>query len=479
MMEKRYRDEEITNARRIHVMGIGGSGMGTFAGMLRTRGFEVRGSDAGCYPPMSTLLADWGIPVLEGYSPNNLDWGPDLVVVGNVIRRTNPEAIAMRQRAIPHISFPEALSNWFLRDKHPVVITGTHGKTTTTSLTAWILECGGMVPSLLVGGVFLNFGRSYTLGIGVHFVVEGDEYDTAYFDKVPKFLHYRPRTAVITNIEFDHADIYPNVEAIEQEFMKFVDLIPDDGRLIVCATNERGMRVAQRARCTVEPYGTDESAWSARQVEENARGTSFVLDRKGAQVGAFQSPLFGRHNLQNAIAALAVALGEGMAAEQAALGLESFENVAKRHEIKGVVDGVTVIDDFAHHPTAVRETVRAVRNRFPQGRLWCCFEVESNTSRRRVFQDQYIDAFHGAHCVLFCKPLEKPDNLSAEERLSLPELVEDIRATGTLAELIPEVDDIVLWLTERVRPGDVVLGMSGRHFYGLHDKVVQALSKQS
>ncbi len=476
-MNDRYNNVDLAQVQRIHVMGVCGSGMGTFAGMLRTRGFEVRGSDAGCYPPMSDLLADWGIPVMEGYHPDNLAWQPDLVVVGNVIRRTNIEAEAMRELNIPHISFPEALSQWFLNEKHSIVISGTHGKTTTTSLTAWLLHSGGTDPSYLVGGVPLNFGKSYRLGTGPHFVVEGDEYDTAYFDKVPKFLHYQPQTAVITNIEFDHADIYPTVEAIESEFRKMVRLIPPTGRLIVCGDNRRAMDVATAAQCTVQTYGTEDSFWSARDIQQNTNGTQFVLYRDGQAIGPFQAPLFGRHNIQNTVAALAIGLDEGMDPSQALKGLQSFQNVKKRHEIKGIARGVTVIDDFAHHPTAVRETVRAVSTRYPDSRLWCCFEVESNTSRRRVFQQAYIDAFSGAHCVVFCKPLAKKDNLAASERLDLESLVQDIQNQGTEAQLIPEVQDIVSWLTDRLRPGDVVLGMSGRHFYGLHDLLLKRLNE--
>jgi len=463
--------------KRIHVMGVCGSGMGTFAGMLRARGFEVRGSDAGCYPPMSDLLNEWGIPVMEGYSPDNLSWQPDLIVVGNVIRRTNPEAVAMRAQGLPHVSFPEALSQWFLDERHSVVITGTHGKTTTTSLTSWLFHTGDLDPSYLVGGVPQNFGKSYRLGAGSHFVVEGDEYDTAYFDKVPKFLHYQPQTAVITNIEFDHADIYPDVDVIEAEFAKMVRLVPANGRLVVCADNERALRVANHARCSVQTYGTIDAFWAAHDVVEHAQGTRFTLHRDNQPIGDFDAPLFGRHNIQNAVGALAVVLEEGVDVTKAAAGLRSFLNVKKRHEIKGVARGITVIDDFAHHPTAVRETVRAVSNRFPEARLWCCFEVESNTSRRRVFQQAYVTAFSGAHCVVFCKPLAKKDNLAPEERLDLDGLVEDIKRDGTEAVLIPEVPDIVSWLAHRLEPGDVVLGMSGRHFYGLHDLLVKRLAE--
>ncbi len=457
-------------------MGVCGSGMGTFAGMLQARGAVVRGSDAGGYPPMSDLLASWGIPLMRGYRPENLDWNPDLVVVGNVIRATNPEAVALRERGIPHVSFPEALSALFLSERHPVVITGTHGKTTTTSLTAWLLSHAALSPGLLVGGVPVNFGVSFDLGEGRPFVVEGDEYDTAYFDKVPKFLHYRPQTAVITNIEFDHADIYASVDAIEAEFNRFSQLLPTDGRLLIWTGSERAARAATHANCSVETYGLSEATWSAAGVRQGPDGTDFVLLHEGAALCEVRSPLFGDHNLQNTLAAMGVAIGMGVTPERAAAGVEAFRGVKKRHEIKGTASGVTVIDDFAHHPTAVRATVRAVRNRYPEARIWCGFEVESNTSRRKIFQDEYASAFDGAHTVLFCKPLAKGDNLPPEKRISLDELCLDLEARGIDAHLIPEVDDMVAWLAPRLLSGDVVLGMSGRHFYGFHDKLLAVLA---
>ena len=474
-MEDRCSAEMLSQARTIHVMGVCGTGMGTFAGMLKARGAEVRGSDADGYPPMSDLLEAWGIPLMRGYKAENLDWGPDLVIVGNVIRATNPEAVALRERGIPHASFPEALSALFLASRHPVVITGTHGKTTTTSLTAWLLAHAGLDPGLLVGGVPSNFGVSFRLGKDAPFVVEGDEYDTAYFDKVPKFVHYRPRTAVITNIEFDHADIYPDVESIEREFTRFAGLLPADGRLMYWAGSERAARAAAAARCPTERYGGANGWWRAEKVRAGSEGTTFELYRGEDRLCEVRSPLFGDHNLQNTLAAMGVAIGLGVAPARAAEGVAAFTGVKKRHEIKGTAAGVTVIDDFAHHPTAVKATVRAVRARYPNGRLWCGFEVESNTSRRRVFQSEYPPAFEGAHAVLFCKPLAKADNLLPEERISLQEVCEALQERGVRAELIPEVDDMVRWLTPRLRAGDTVLGMSGRHFYGFHDKVLEAL----
>lgn len=459
-------------------MGICGTGMGTLAGILKSRGIDVRGSDAGGYPPMSDLLAGWNIDVMVGYKPENLDWNPDFVVVGNVIRQTNPEAETMRKRNIPHCSFPECLAELLLEDRHPIVVTGTHGKTTTTSLTAWLLESAEKRPGLMVGGVPHNFGTSFHMGEGSYFVVEGDEYDTAYFDKAPKFLHYRPQTAIITNIEFDHADIYPNVEAIQTQFSQFAKLLPTDGLLLHWAGCERAAEVASHAKCITESYGINMGHWRTSNVESDVTGSRFELHRGTQRIGAFKTSLVGDHNILNATAALAAVITQGVATEAAQVGLAQFSGVKKRMDLKGIVNGIAVIDDFAHHPTAVMATVRTVRRNYPDARLFCCFEVESNTSRRRIFQNDYPPAFQGAHTVLFCKPLEKADNLSAEERLSLPTVVEALTHNGIQAQVIKEVDDMVAWLLTQLRPGDVVLGMSGRHFYGLHDKLLAALSRQ-
>ncbi len=475
-MNDRCPDAALAAARRIHVMGLCGTAMGTFAGMLKGRGYEVRGSDAAAYPPMSDQLAEQAIPLMLGYAPQNLDWGPDLVVVGNVIRRTNPEAEAVVARGLPYASFPELFGRLFLAGRRPVVVTGTHGKTTTTSLTAFLLRHAGRDPGLFVGGVPRDFGRSFLLGTGEHVVVEGDEYDTAYFDKVPKFVHYRPAVGLINNIEFDHADIYPDVQAIEREFARFAALVPPEGRLLVNARDARALEAASAARCPVERVGAGD--WEARDIALHTGGATFTLwHATRGDLGRFDSPLIGDHNVHNATMALAAVLGEGVSPDAARAGLAAFSGVTKRQEVKGVARGVTVIDDFAHHPTAVRETVRAVAARYPGARLWCCFEVESNTSRRRVFQDAYPPAFDGAHAVLFCKPLDKPDNLPAEARLSLDEVADAIRARGPECHLIPEVPDLVSWLVPRLAPGDVVLGMSGRHFHGLHALVLDALRR--
>lgn len=469
------------DVRHVHVLGVCGTGMGTFAGLLRERGYEVTGSDTGAYPPMSTSLAAWGVSVREGYSPANLEPTPDLVVVGNVIRRDNPEAAAVRRRGLPHTSFPDAFAGLFLGDRQPIVVVGTHGKTSTTSLIAWLLADTGANPGFLVGGIPRNFPRSFAAGAPPWFVIEGDEYDTAYFDKGPKFLHYRPQHAVLTSVEFDHADIYRDLAHVTRAFERFVALLPPDGSLTVCGHDPRAVAVARGARCRVETYGTEEGHdWRALDVTAGPDGTRFSLRTPGgAIVGPFESPLAGRHNLHNAVAALAVALRTGASAGALARALPRFEGIRKRQEVKGVARGVTVVDDFAHHPTAVRETVAALRQRYPAARLWAVYHPESNTARRRIFQDEYATAFDAADCAVVARAFVKNDRLAPEEKLDVPALVAALRARGKQAWGDLDVAGIVALLVREARAGDVVLAMSGRDFDGLHDRLLAALSEES
>jgi UDP-N-acetylmuramate: L-alanyl-gamma-D-glutamyl-meso-diaminopimelate ligase len=464
--------------RHVHVLGVCGTGMGTFAGLLRERGYHVTGSDTGAYPPMSTALAGWGVQVKEGYAPENLTPAPDLVVVGNVIRRDNPEAVAVRTRGLRHTSFPEALASLFLGDRRPIVVVGTHGKTSTTSLLAWLLADGGAAPGFLVGGIPRNFPRSFAVGEPPWFVIEGDEYDTAYFDKGPKFLHYRPFHAVLTSVEFDHADIYRDLAHVTRAFERFVALLPPEGSLTVCGHDPRALDVARGARCAVRTYGTEPGHdWRATEVTAHADGTRFSLRTPdGRTVGPFESPLTGQHNLLNTTAALAVALGgAGLGPAQVAASLPRFEGVRKRQEVKGTAAGVTVVDDFAHHPTAVRETVAALRQRYPAARLWAVYHPESNTARRRLFQDDYARAFDAADCAVVARAFVKNDRLRPEEKLDLPALVAALRARGREAWGDLDADAIVDLLVRETRPGDVVLAMSGRDFDGLHDKLLARL----
>lgn len=466
-----------TPAKTIHLIGICGTGMGSFAGLLKAAGHKVRGSDENVYPPMSDKLAAWGIPVASGYRPENLEPTPDLVVVGNVIKRNNPEAMAVVERGLTATSFPAALGELFLEHKHSVVVAGTHGKTTTTSLVAWLLTAAGRDPGLLVGGVPGNFGEGFRLGHGEHFVVEGDEYDTAYFDKRPKFLHYRPRTAVLTSLEFDHADIYPNVEAIEAQFDKLVELVPNNGRIIACASAPRIMERVARSQAPVETYTAQpelQATWHARDLEQSERGASFALFHERIRVGRFELPLWGRHNVENAIAAIAVAISAGLSVAEVREGLLAFRGVERRQTVRAEIDGVRVIDDFAHHPTAVKETIAALRARFPTGKLWAIFEPRTATSSRKYFQDLYATAFDEADQVVIAGVGRK--ELAAEERLDTETLAKSIGARGRPARHVAAVEAIVGLLVEEARPGDTLLLMSNGGFGGIYQKLEQALA---
>ncbi len=465
--------------RKVHVLGIGGTAMAGIAGLFRDAGSEVRGSDAAPpYPPMGPLLRDLGIPIRTPYAPENLDWGPDLVVVGNVIRRANPEAQAVLERGIPYCSMPEALRRYFLAARRPLVIAGTHGKTTTTSLVAYLLAACGQDPGLFVGGLPLDMGRNYRAGTGEFFVVEGDEYDTAFFDKGPKFLHYAPQAAVVLNIEFDHADIFCDLDAVVAAFASFAASLPAGAPLLVSEGSDTCARAVAASPARVVTFGVDSGTWRATDVHTGSGLTCFTLTRDGRPIGDFATPLIGRHNLHDAIAALALVHEVGAEGPGLREGLASFRGVRKRQELVGEVAGIRVYDDFAHHPTAVRETLRAFREAFPGARILALFEPESNTSRRRVFQREYAEAFAVADEVLFFRPLEKPDNLAPEERIDMARLCRDIEARGVPARMVPDIEALAGEAARKARPGDIIVGMSGRDFCGVHHRVLDLLRRR-
>ncbi len=461
-------------------MGICGTGMGSFAGLLQAAGYDVRGSDENVYPPMSDKLAAWGIPVLQGYRAENLDPPPDQVIVGNVIRRTNPEAQAVIERGLPYTSFPKALGDMFLADRHSVVVAGTHGKTTTSSLLAWLLYRGERDPSFLIGGVPENFGEGFRLGRGEHFVVEGDEYDTAFFDKVPKFVHYRPDTAIITSIEFDHADIYENVEAIEAQFAKLVDLVPSTGAILAAADDARVLRVVDSATADVERYGLEEGGnvdWHVRDLSFDEGGADFSIFQHRIRLGRFHLPMSGRYNVANAVAATVVALRLGMSVAEIRDAMTEFKGIARRQTVRGEIDGIRVIDDFAHHPTAVEMTIAGIRNRYPDGRLFAIFEPRTATSSRRYFQEAYAKAFSKASEVIIAG-VGRAD-LPPEERLDTNALALEVTASGVRARSIPYVDEIVALLAAEAQPKDTLLFMSNGGFGGIHQKMIAALEAKA
>lgn len=459
----------------VHLLGICGTGMGSFAGLLKAAGHDVRGSDQNVYPPMSDKLAAWGIEVRQGYCAENLEPPADLYIVGNVIPRVNPEAQALVASGREYTSFPKALGDRFLKDKHSVVVAGTHGKTTTTSLVAWLLTSAGRDPGMLVGGVPGNFGEGFRLGQGEHFVVEGDEYDTAYWDKVPKFVHYYPRTLFLTSLEFDHADIYPDVETIERAFDGVVALVPEDGRIFACASAPRVMARVERAAAKVETYTARDDVkadWRAVSVETNANGSTFTVFQGKFKVGRFTWPMAGTHNVENAVAAVAFCTREGLSVAQLQEGLTTFEGIARRQTVRAVVDGVRIVDDFAHHPTAVRETVAAVRAQYPDGRVFAIFEPRSATSSRAYFQQAYAEAFGAADVVIIAGVGRK--EIAVEERLDIDKLAAD---TGGRA--IADVDEIVAALAGEATSGDTLLFMSNGGFGGIYDKMESALRSKA
>ena len=466
---------------RIYLLGIAGTGMGSFAGLLRAAGHEVSGSDENIYPPMSDKLAEWKITTYTPYAAQNLERAKpiDLAVVGNVIRADNVEAKAVRRNGVPHLSFPETLSELFLASRHPVVVVGTHGKTTTTSLLAQVLRHAGRDPSLLVGGVPLNFNEGFRLGQGEHFVLEGDEYDTAYFDKGPKFMHYRPRTAIFTGAEFDHADIYRDTPHYESAFEKFFALLPEDGYAAACSGFQNWRRLAAFAKCKVESYCARddiEADWNARWVNLGPSGASFEVDYRGKAEIRVMLPAAGRHNVENALGVYAACRALGLKPDEIAAGLASFRGVKRRQELRGEARGVAVIDDFAHHPTAVRETIAAVAAQYPGRRLVAVFEPRSNTAMRKIHQDDYALAFKGAAEAIISQP-GAIAKVPEAERVDARAMAQDITRAGVPARWMESADAIVETLARELKSGDVVLAMSNGGFGGIHDKLLHALAR--
>jgi UDP-N-acetylmuramate: L-alanyl-gamma-D-glutamyl-meso-diaminopimelate ligase len=471
--------------QKIHLIGICGTGMGSLAGLLKAAGHDVRGSDSDVYPPMSTQLAEQGIAVMDGYRPENLDWCvPDgVVVVGNVCTKDQVEVVAARERKLKLTSFPALLEELFLVRSHALVVAGTHGKTTTAAMAAFVLFDAGRDPSFLVGGVPQNFGRGWRLGAkdGL-FVVEGDEYDTAFFDKGSKFLHYQPKTAILTSVELDHVDIFDSLDAVKTAFRRFVELLPADGLLVVAADSPGAMEVAAAARCRVESYAVagangrvDGAHWVARTLAQRPGGrTLFEVTRGGQVYGTFDTGLPGGYNLANTLSVIAAATGVGLPPEAIARGVRRFAGVRRRQETRGVAQGVTVVDDFAHHPTAVRETLRAMRGRYGGGRLVAIFEPRSATSRRAVFQHDYADAFSAADEIIV-GPVNHPEKAPAGDRFDPERLAADLRGRGVAARHIGVVDKIVEQVAESAAAGDTVVVMSSGGFGGIHDKLLARL----
>jgi UDP-N-acetylmuramate: L-alanyl-gamma-D-glutamyl-meso-diaminopimelate ligase len=457
--------------------------MASLAGLLRAAGHEVTGSDKNVYPPMSDELRSMGISYSEGYSPKNLDPAPDIVVVGNVISRGNEELEAVLERKLSYTSAARVIEELFIRGHHSIAVAGTHGKTTTTSLLAWVMESAGLNPSFLIGGVAENFGKSFRLTDSKYFVIEADEYDTAYFDKVPKMWHYLPDTAIVNNIEFDHADIYRDLEAYEWAFSRFINLIPRNGTLVAGWDSPMVRKLAQKSFAPVESfaYGSDEKPidasrhWKAEDVSFSESGTEFLVTRGGKEWGRVKTTLAGAFNVRNALAVIAVAESIGADREGVREGLRTFLSVKRRMEVKGEARGVVVIDDFAHHPTAVRETIDAVKQKYAGRRIVAVFEPRSYTAQRREFQGEYERAFDGAEEIVL-GGLFHPERYTAETAMNPAELVAAWKKMGKGAAQFAEVDSIVSYLVPRLRARDVVVVMSNGSFGGIHSKLLAALN---
>lgn len=468
---------EPRSVERIHLVGVGGTGMGAFAGMLKRAGYSVTGSDENVYPPMSDMLREWEIEVFTPYAAENLDRAmPELVIIGNVIRRVNPEATAVRERGIPQMSFPAAFGSLVLADKHSVVIVGTHGKTTTAALMAHVLTDAGLDPSFLVGGVVQNYDANFRLGKGKHVVVEGDEYDTAYFDKGPKFLHYRARTAVFTSLEFDHADIFKDMPHYEAAFEAFGKTMPKDGFLAVSASYPRAVQLARATtKAEVVTYAVNGKAdYRADNEQFSPDGVRFRIHGPKAKVRDLFLPMSGYHNIENAAGVYAAARALGLAHDKIAKGFATFEGVKRRQEIRAEVGEVLIIDDFAHHPTAVRETIEGIRQRYPDRRLWAVFEPRSNTSRRNIHQAEYTKALTHTDLATIREP-EAHDKVPANQRLNVSAIVADLKKQGVPADSSPDVDELVRRVSRDARPQDLVLVMSNGAFGGFIPSLISAL----
>jgi len=460
---------------RIHLTAVCGTGMGALACMLRDLGFEVTGSDQKVYPPMSTFLEQKGIRIMDGFREENLAYGPDLVVIGNVVTRENPEAVKVNRMGLPFCSMPQALNHFVARGKKTLLVSGTHGKTTTSSILAWMLHEAEYDPSFMIGGILKNFNSNYRLGEGPYFVVEGDEYDTAFFDKVPKLFHYQPQMAVLTSVEFDHADIFRDLEHVKDAFGRFICGLGDSSILFAFDGDENIDMLLGRCSCRCERYGRKTgSPWRLDAIFPDPPWTTFDVFKNNHRFGRFRTKLFGEHNLTNALSIIAMAdhLTIPLSVMQAAL--ESFEGIKRRQEIRGQKRRITVMDDFAHHPTAVRETIRAVKSLAAAGRLIAVFEPRTATSMRNIFQKEYARAFDLADLICIRKP-PAVRKIPAAEQFSSEQLVHDLKMQGKDAHYFADTDGIIDFLATHSLPADVILIMSNGSFDNIHQRLLDRL----
>ena len=467
----------ITNLKlgsSVHLMGICGTAMASLAGLLKDRGFQVTGSDANPYPPMSTQIEGLGIKIKAGYKPENLHPKPDFVIVGNVISANNPEAQELAKLGIPFTSLPKAMGEFIIGSRDSVCISGTHGKTTTTSLMSWVSEVCGQSPGFLIGGIPLNFSQSFKNPEKNLFVIEGDEYDTAFFDKVPKFTHYRPKYTILTSVEFDHADIYKDLDDVKKAFAKLMEITHPQGQIIAWAEDKNIESLLPLAKAPVLTYGLNKGDVQAKILRTTGEGTTFTVKFKGQDLGEFQLPMSGEYNVLNALSVVTLSqvLKFDMAKVKSAF--LTFKGVKRRQEILGEPRGVLVIEDFAHHPTAVKETIKGIKAKYPQRKLWAVFEPRSATSRRKIFQKDYAIAFSLAEETLIAEAFDQ-SKLDEANRFSSAELVQDLKKTGKSANVYSKVDEIVSDLSKKTQKGDLILIMSNGGFDGIYTKLMKAM----
>jgi len=459
-------------------MGICGVGMSSLAGMLKDKGYTITGSDHNIYPPISTFLESLSIPVKKSYSPSNLHPLPDLVIVGNVITRNNPESEELLKLNVPYLSMPQALKKFAMEGKKSIVIAGTHGKTTVSALTAWILEKAGLNPSFMIGGIANNFDRNFKVSNGAYFVIEGDEYDTAFFDKGPKFLHYNPYVAAITSIEFDHADIYKGIAEIINSFTSFIEIVPKQGTICVNSDDPHTADVIKEAQCPIVSFAILSNAdLTVKDVTLENGKSRFTIFKKNMEFAKVTTDLFGSYNILNILAATALSCAIGIPTETIVEAVETFKGVKRRLEVLGEYKDVMVIDDFAHHPTAVKETIKAVKNHYGNRRLIAVFEPRSNSSRRNIFQNTYVDSFSNADIVILPEP-PMMDNIPFNERFSSPKLVANLKKKGIEAYYFLNTPTLLDGLLARIKPGDVILIMSNGAFDNIQGRLVDHLKEK-
>jgi len=461
--------------RTIHLIAVCGTGMGALACMLRDLGFEVTGSDQKIYPPMSHFLVKKGIRIMDGFREENISYAPDLVVVGNAVVRQNPEAGKLHRMGLNFCSMPQALNRFVAGGKKTLMVTGTHGKTTTSAILAWILHEAGLDPSFMIGGILKNFDSNYRLGNGPYFVVEGDEYDTAFFDKGPKFLHFHPQIAVLTSVEFDHADIFHDLDHVKRTFKGFISGLSGSSLLLAYDGDKNVVGLIDNANCRIENYGKNpNSTWRLGSISAESPWTTFETIKNNETFAVFKTRLFGEHNLLNALAVIAVADQLKIPLQIIAGALETFKGIKRRQEIRGEKGQITVIDDFAHHPTAVRETVRAVKSVHSNGRLIAVFEPRTNTSMRSIFQKEYLQSFELADLICIRQPplLKK---IPPGQRFSSRRLVNDLKSRGKDAHYFPDTDAIIAFLSSTARPHDLILIMSNGGFDNIHQRLLESL----